>query len=212
MKKLLVVFVLIAISGNVGVASWDDHQVFETAMVQALSNKAVLVSTPFTDQLAQFIQSGTNVSDRATATLVSSISAMTLFEESLDSALYLQSRNLASNVFAVANLEANGWQRFGAYLLLASSDTLDNKYLSAYNASTNALQMIAQAGYTEPANGVLRAILTHTFEAPDLNLQQTLSVYAGLSQATLKHPVEARALVANLPLRYRQMVEDIIAE
>jgi hypothetical protein len=193
-------------------ASWEDHQVFETAMVQALSNKEVLMSTAFTSQLAQFVQTGTNGNDRATATLVFSISAMTSFEKTLDNALYLQSNNLASNVFTVANLETNGWQRFCTQLLLASSDTLNNKYQSACNTATNALQIIGQIGYTEPTNTVLRAILNHTFEAPDLNLQQALTIYAGLSLAILKHPVEARARVVNLPAKYRQMVEDIIAE
>ena len=208
MKRIVFVFLFPVVL----FASWEDHQIFETAMVQALGNKAELMSTAFTGQLAQFIQSATNAHDRATATLVLSISTMTSFEETLDNALFLQSRNLASNVFAVASLETNGWQRFCAHLQLISSDTLDNKYSSACNTATNALRAIEQAGHTESTNRVLRAVLSHTFEAPDLNLQQTLAVYAGLSLAVLKHPVEARASVANLPLKYRQMVEEILAE
>jgi len=193
-------------------ASWEDHQVFETAMVHALSNKAELVSATFTNQLAEFIPASTNVNDCATATLIFSISTMALFEETLDNAMYLQNRNLASNVFSFASLETNSWQWLCANLLLISSDTLDNKYLTAHNTATNVLHIIAQPGYTESTNRVLKAILKYTYEAPDLTLQQAFSTYAGLSLAVLKYPAEARAFVATHPLKYRQMVEDILAE
>ena len=208
MKRVLTVILFPVVS----LAAWEDHQVFETAMVNALSNKVELVSTAFTNQLNEFISSTTNVNDRATATLVFSISAMTLFEESLNDTLYLQSHSLATNVLSLTGLETNSWQWLGANLLLISRDTMNNKYSSAHTTATNALQIMKQTGYTDSTNRVLKTILNKTYESPDLTLQQTFSVYAGLSLAVLKSPVEARAFVSDLPLKYRQMVEEILAE
>ena len=192
-------------------ASWNDNQAFESAMAQAVSNKEELMSTTFTNQLARFIQSSTNVNDQATATLILAISMAVSFEQTLDQALYFGSRNLATNITGFATLPENSWQRSHSDLLLAGSYAMDNKYLPAYNILTNSLRVINQPGYTDPTNTVLTAINNYIYEMPDLTIQQILSLYAGFSIAELGNPVAARALVAHLPLKYRQMVEEIIS-
>ena len=191
-------------------ASWDDHQVFETAMVQALSNKAVLASTPFTNQLAQFIQSDANVNDRATATLVLAISMAELFEQTLDDTLFLGSRELATAIPSFENLAEDSWQRLHSDLLLAGSYTMDDKYLPAYNILTNTLRVIEQTGYTDPINSVLEAIHKFSYEMPDLTLQQILSLYAAFSITEIGIPSEARVFVAKLPIKYRELIEEFI--
>ena len=102
-------------------ASWDDRLFFETTMVQALSNKKELMSPAFTNQLAQFIQSGANVNDRATAALVLAISMAELFEHTLDDALFFSSRELATIIPSFENLMENSWQKFHSDLLLAGT-------------------------------------------------------------------------------------------
>jgi len=193
-------------------ASWEDRQSFEAAMARALGNKAELVSVAFTNQLARFIQSpDVDARNRATATLVFSLSAMAQFEQTADHTLYQQSRTLATQVSSLGGLGADSWQRLHAELLLAGSYTLDGQYLPAYNILTNALHVIEQTGYEESANEILTAINTCIYEAPDLTLPQLLSRYAGFSAAALGYPAEARTFVADLPLRYRETMEEFIA-
>ena len=87
---------------------------------------------------------------------------------------------------------------------------MDDKYLPAYNILTNALQAIERTEYTDPADNILMAINNYIYEMPDLTLQQILSFYAGFAIANLEYPVEARAFVADFPLKYRKEIEEII--
>ena len=208
MKKHIMITILFPMAMF---ASWENHQVFETSMVQALANKETLVSTVFTNQLTQFISSSTNMNDRATANLILSISTMELFENTLDNTMYSQSYNFATNVFSIVGLTSNSWQKLCANLLLSSCDAMDGKDISAFNITTNSLQIIAQYGYSDPTNKVLSAILNF-HDTPDLTLKQTFSLCAGLFMAKIKNTTEARAFVNGLPFRYRNEIEDIINE
>ena len=192
--------------------SWENQRAFEAAMVQSLADKEMLVSAAFTNKLAQFIRSDADESDRATATLVLATSMMALFEKHWDAALYEQSNVLASNIYTSASLEMNSWQRLYAGLFLAGSHVLDGKTWPAYGILTNALHIIEQTGCTGQENGVLTGMLGAHWEAPDLTLPQTISLYAAISTVELGHTDKARAFVAGLPLRCRTLIEDAINE
>ena len=192
--------------------SWENHRAFEDAMVQSLTDGEALMSAAFTNRLVQFIRSDADESDRTTAALVLATSAMALFEKHWDTALYEQSNVLASNVYTSTSLEMNSWQRLYAGLLLAGSHVLDGKALPAYGILTNALHIIEQTGCTGQENGVLTGMLGAHWEAPDLTLPQTISLYAAISTIELRHPDKARAFAAGLPLRCRTLIEDAITD
>lgn len=141
MRKCLCVFyfLLTAMVFSGEIKSYEDLVLHISG---ALNEKTKFQRPSFTNELAAFADSATNVEFRVTAKLGMALALHEIAETTADADSFNLGFGLISNVLNASNCPMNAWQRYAAMSISCDYLNAVGKYSDSFNVSTNALDLV----------------------------------------------------------------------
>ena len=205
-------WLLLAIcAGMPALHGWDSEEGFICSATNALTNRACLRAPSFTNELYAYRASlsSSNSVGMLRVSLLDAICFQEMFEEDQDASVLDEGLNRASNTVHAAAVFTNDCLALASRLVLAGGLCCKGKDGDAYSVCTNALAMAHQS-CTCQSDVFIRSLLDY-HDMPDLNVYDALKAFAGLTAANKGWFPASSNLVESLPLRYREMAQEIIS-
>lgn len=187
-----------------GFADVNSYETLCTNVVAALTNKRILVSPGFTNQLNDCLR-GVDVRQRSLAELVLSISLFDMFETSQMNE-YDEGCRLCTNVLYSVDLPERSWQKSVASLIYSSALHMDGKRERALAVCCAALSTHLASPTTDVERAVWSAMSRVEGDAAEFDITNSLKLAAALSVLSERRPLEWGAYTNGLPARAIQIL------
>ena len=201
-------FVSLIIVGHT-LFAWTDEADFLSDASIAITNKAMLTSQCFADELASFMTNAPGYDALLSAKIVDAFRLYGMFEDSMEDMYLNQGLYNASNLVNDTCLLTNSWKFFSARIALVAGLSLSGESNESLLVMSNAVSQLNGYDPHSELCGIMRSILD-SCDMADLTAVQALNAYAGVSAALTGVGVVATNYVETLPPRYLQMVEMIL--
>jgi hypothetical protein len=178
-------------------ADKNDYGTVCSNVITALTNKRILVSPGFTNQLYTYIQSK-DIQVSTLASLTLSISFFDLFETSLRSE-YDEGCRYCTNVLYSVALPQRSWQESVASLLYAAALHRDGRREDALEICRTALSVHLDAPTTGVECAVWSAMSRGETNVPEMSITNSLKMAAALSVPIEKRSSEWGVYTNGLP-------------
>ena len=193
---------------SVLVLGWNSVSELEAEASLALATPTTLLNPGFSNKLHSAIQS-TNQIIRIDAELVQSIVYYQQFLNSANGRLIDSGKQCLSNVVDLTAGMTNSWRFWTGRLLLASTHAADNDFETAYQMSTNYIQMLQDYGGLQETNILGTAILAY-YEMTNANIDVAFKVFAGMSSAGIGMGNAATNYASQVPMPYRNVILEFV--
>lgn len=185
-KKCILFVVFCSSMPILGMAAENRYVSLCTNVASALSNKRILVSPGFTNQISTYLVDS-DVRVRSLAALTLSISLFDMFETSLRNE-YDEGCRFCTNVLYSVELPERSWQKSVASLLYSSALHLDGKRDEALSVSCTALSVHLASPTTDMERAVWAGMSRVETGMEEINITNSLKLAAALSV-----PIERRS-------------------
>lgn len=203
-KRVCMAMLLLAVHAN----AWTTVAEFETAVSEALTNKTVLVEVAFTNQLMSYSQNAGDLNSRLSADIIRGVCEMEQFEQTMDVIHLTNCLMVATNV--VHQAEPDSWMRWQARLLEFSTYASLGNITNAYLVSSNAWHEVQCSNFVDSTNVVSQSLKRH-FKVDGTTIRESICYAKAMSAALSGRRSEAQGLSLQLPVKYRQNVEEILS-
>ena len=204
MKRVCMTMMLLSVHAN----AWTTIAEFESAVAEALTNKTGLVEVAFTNQLMYYSQNAGDLNNRLSADLIRGVCEMEQFEQTMDVIHLTNCLTVATNV--VHRAEPDSWMRWQARLLEFSTYASLGNMTNAYLVSSNAWHEVQYSNFVDSTNVVSQALKRH-FKVDGTTIRESICYAKAMSAALSGRRSEAQVLSLQLPVKYRQNVEEILS-
>lgn len=195
-KCLCVFFILLAIMVFSGeIKSYGD---LVSHISVALNDKTKFQSPAFTNELAAFADSATNVEFRVTAELGRALALHEIAEATADADSFNLGFGLISNVLNASNCPMNAWQRYAAMSIFCDYLNTVGKYSDGFNVSTNALDLIERFVPKLESSNFWAPLMSYD-GVPGASVKQAFQVNAAAMSVLLGNKVAVHAFTNGLP-------------
>lgn len=180
-----------------GVAGENSYETLCTNVIAALSNKRILVSPSFTNQLNACLEAE-DVRLRSLAGLTLSISLFDVFETSLRDE-YDEGCRFCTNVLYSVDLPARSWQKSVASLIYSSALHMDGKRERALAVCCAALSIHLASPTTDVERAVWSAMSRVEGGSAEFDITNSLKLAAALSVSVERRSSDWGAYTNSLP-------------
>lgn len=193
---------------TIGMA-WQNVSEFETEIVMALSNNAILTSSAFAQSLTNFLATPFDPNAEKTARIVNGVRELRLYIETMDEVHLANGYDIATNICLLTRNETNSWQCWQSEILRIGCFAMCDDMSSAYLASSNALSRIQRTTFTDSTNAVSRALLKY-YKSQNLTIRQSIQALTAMSAARLGKRDAAISLSTDLPSSHRIPIMNLL--
>ena len=186
------------------IAGENSYETLCTNVITALSNKRMLVSPGFTNQLNVCL-GAEDVRLRSLAGLTLSISLFDMFETSLKNE-YDEGCRFCTNVLYSVDLPERSWQKSVASLIYSSALHMDGKRDRALTVCCTALSIHLASPTTDVERAVWSAMSRVEGGSAEFDITNSLKLAAALSVPVERRPSEWGSYTNGLPAQAVQIL------
>ncbi len=205
-----IVFVLFWLTLNSGVSILARD--FETEVTNALSHRANLIETDFTNYVSRCVNQTTNVELSLSARVVLVRAQLEMFGATMNESWLAAACQTVTNALAHPLLTTDKWQYWHLQLLHVACMNTNNDRQEAYMASARAWQKIQGVGFVDSTNVVSRALLRFENFGDDATIKEAIAVAKILSSNEVGKPSEAEDAMPFLSVRLKREVEEFLGK
>lgn len=207
-RNLVLVSFWLAINSGVSILAED----FETVVVNALSHKANLIETNFTNYVSQCQNQTTNAELSLSARVVLGRAQLEMFGATMNEACLAAACQTVTNALAHPLLTTDKWQYWHLQLLHVACMNTNNDRQGSYVASARAWQKIRDVGFVDSTNVVSRALLRFEDFGDDATIKEAIAVAKILSSDEVGKASEAEDAMSFLSIRLKRKVEEFLGK
>lgn len=207
-RNLVLASLWLALNSGVSILAGD----FETAVTDALSHRANLIETDFTNYVSQCVNQMTNAELSLSARVVLVRAQLEMFGATMNEACLAAACQTVTNALAHPLLTTDKWQYWHLQLLYVVCMNTKNDRQEAYAASARAWQKIQNVGFVDSTNVVSRALLRFEDFGDDATIKEAIAVAKILSSDEVGKTSEAEDAMSFLSIRLKRKVEEFIGK